>query len=120
MAQFKIKKLGNHWYFAINHDYDADISIDPKLEKVLDLYNRTFNYDEFTIELQELPFIIDDEPIIYFDESDLTRYYITNDSFDLRFYVREHEFFVSDYIFNCLESEFNLNFHENIYRIYIN
>lgn len=119
MAQFKIKKLGNHWYPSIKHHYDADISLDLKIEKVLDLYNRTFDVEEITIELQELPFIIEEEPIIYFDESDLTRYYITNDSFDLRFFIKEHEFVISDYIFSCLESELNLNFHENIYKIYI-
>lgn len=120
MVKFKIKKVGNHWYPCIDHDYESDISLDKKIEKVLDKYSYLFGgMEEFTIELEEIPLIMEDLNLIYFDESDITRFYTTNDDFDLRFEINNHEFKISAYLFSCLENQFHINLHETLYKLHI-
>ena len=115
MVHFKIKKVGNHWYPCVNHEYDSDISLDPKIEKYLNNYSVKSGYvDEVTIELEEIPMITEDINLIFFNESDITRYYTTDDDFNLRFEINDHEFEIDAYLFECFELQFNLNFHENL------
>lgn len=120
MVHFKIKKVGNHWYPCVNHEYDSDISLDPKIEKYLNNYSVKSGYvDEVTIELEEIPMITEDINLIFFNESDITRYYTTDDDFNLRFEINDHEFEIDAYLFGRFELQFNLNFHENLYKLHI-
>lgn len=120
MVHFKIKKVGNHWYPCVNHEYDSDISLDPKIEKYLNNYSVKSGYvDEVTIELEEISMITEDINLIFFNESDITRYYTTDDDFNLRFEINDHEFEIDAYLFECFELQFNLNFHENLYKLHI-
>lgn len=120
MVQFKIKKVGNHWYPCVSHFYGSDISLDVKIEKVLDKFSKFLsNTEEFIIELEEIPLITEEDNLVYFDESDITRFYTTDDDFDLRFEVNGREFKISAYLFNCLEEQFDINIHETLYKLYI-
>ena len=120
MVQFKIKKVGNHWYPCVNHCYGNDISLDIKIERILNIFSTWLNdTEEFTIELEEIPLITEDFNLIYFDESDITRFYTTDDDFDLRFEINNHEFKISAYLFSCLEEQFNVNIHETLYKLHI-
>ena len=120
MISFNIKKVGNHWYPCVNHDYGSDISLDEKIERILNIFSCFFGGTEtFTIELEEIPLIMEDLNLIYFDESDITRFYTTNDDFDLRFEINNHEFKLSAYLFSCLENQFHVNLHETLYKLHI-
>lgn len=120
MVRFKIKKVGNHWYPCVDHEYDSDISLDLKIERYLNNFSAKSGYiDEVTIELEEIPMIIEDINLIFFNESDITRYYTTDDDFNLRFELNDHEFEIDAYLFGCFELQFNLNFHENLYKVHI-
>lgn len=119
-TQFKIHRIGNHWYPCINHEYGSDISLDRKIERYLNLFSKNSgDVDEITIELEEIPIIVEDINLIFFNESDITRFYTTDDDFNLRFEVNDHEFEISAYLFVCFESQFDLNFHETLYKLHI-
>lgn len=119
MVQFKIKKVGNHWYPCVTHEYSSDISLDQKIERYLTAYGNRCGTDEITVELEEIPLILEDFNLIYFSEADITRYYTTDDDFELTFEINGHEFKISDYLFSCFENQFNINFHENLYKLHI-
>ena len=85
--RFTAKKLGQHWYLDINHNSLFDISFCEKIEK--DFYR--FNCSEIEIKLYEV-FSIVEENTIYLNEFDINRYFTTDDDFDIRFTVRDHEF----------------------------
>ena len=35
-----IKKIGNHWYPDIKHDYPEDIKLDEKIDRFLDIVDK--------------------------------------------------------------------------------
>lgn len=118
--QFKIRRIGNHWYPCVKHDYGSDISLDQKIERYFDQVSRcSGDTDEITIELEEIPIIVEDINLIFFNESDITRFYTTDDDFNLKFEINEHEFEISSYLFGCFELQFDLNFHETLYKLHI-
>lgn len=120
MVQFKIKKVGNHWYPCINHFYRSDVSLDTKIERSLNIFSKWLNNtEEFTVELEEIPLITEEINLVYFDEADITRFYTTDDDFDLRFEINNHEFKISAYLFNCFEEQFEINIHETLYKLHI-
>lgn len=120
MVQFKIKKVGNHWYPCIDHFYRSDISLDIKIERFLNMFSKWLNNtEEFTVELEEIPLITEEINLVYFDEADITRFYTTDDDFDLRFEINNHEFKISAYLFNCFEEQFEINIHETLYKLHI-
>jgi hypothetical protein len=43
----------------------------------------------------------------------------TDDNFDIRFVVNEHEFLISSDVYWLLENQFNFNFHKTSYKIHI-
>lgn len=118
--RFKIRRIGNHWYPCVKHDYGSDISLDQKIERYFDQVSRcSGDTDEITIELEEIPIIVEDINLIFFNESDITRFYTTDDDFNLKFEINEHEFEISSYLFGCFELQFDLNFHETLYKLHI-
>lgn len=119
-TQFKIHRIGNHWYPCIKHEYNSDISLDQKIEKYLNKFSKSLgDIDEITVELEEIPIITEDINLIFFNESDITKFYTTDDDFNLRFEVNNHEFEISAYLFGCFELQFDLNFHETLYKLHI-
>ena len=89
--KFTAKRLGQHWYLDVNHNSPLDISFNSKIEK----YFFLFNCSEIEIKLYEV-FSIVEENTIYLNEFDVNRYFTTSDDFDIRFTVRDHEFFERD------------------------
>lgn len=116
--QFKIKLVGNHWYPCIKHDLGYIPIFDTKIDKYLSIIDNA-NFGELTVEFEELGVIFGGINIIYFNEDDIIRYLTTNDDFDLRFIVNDHEFLVSSELYWLLEDQFNFNFHKTSYRIHI-
>ena len=74
---------------------------------------------EITVELEELGILFGGINIIYFNEEDIVRYLTTDDNFDIRFVVNEHEFLISSDVYWLLENQFNFNFHKTSYKIHI-
>lgn len=119
MSQFQIKCIGNHWYPCFPHDNPNDLQLDEVIERYLTMFARYNNVNEINIELEEIPIIIEDSNVVYFEESDITRYYTTSDCFDLRFEINGHELFISDYLFTCLIDHLNVSLHSSLYRLHI-
>lgn len=118
LKQFKILKLGNHWYPSIKHDLGYINGFDEKIDRYLNILDLSKD-GELTVEFEELGVIFAGINIIYFNEDDIVRYLTTTDDFDLRFVVNNHEFTISSDLYWLLEDQFNLNFHKASYKIHI-
>ncbi len=117
-AQLTFKKIGSHWYPNIFHDCVYDIVLDKHVENILEYFDKS-NTGVIEITMQEqFSYLI--EPILEFNEEDINRYFLTDDQFDLRFYVNQHEFKISSELYTLLENQYNFNFHKELYRITIN
>lgn len=111
-----LKKLGNHWYPAINHNNLQELVLDPKFEKYLTLIdvNKT---GVLVINFKECHEIT--ENVLFFKDEDINRYFITNDSFNLTCFILNHSFKVSSKLYCLLEREYDFSFHQLIYNISI-
>lgn len=109
---FKAKRLGNHWYLDIEHNDLYEIVLNEKIDRVLSKVSN----DTVIINLYEV-YSIADENTIFFDESDILRYLTTDDDFNLRFWIGDHEFYISSDLYYCLEMNYNVNFHKSMYTI---
>ena len=118
MKNFKLKKIGNHWYPCINHELGDTINFVEKIDRYLNILDFG-NTEEIVVEFEELDIIVEGINIIYFNEEDIIRYLTTNDDFDIRLIINEHEFLISSDIYWLLENQFNFNFHKSIYKIHI-
>lgn len=118
MLSFKVKKVGNHWYPNIIHERGYIVGFEEKIDRYLDIIDMSKS-EELTIEFEELGVVFAGINIIYFNESDIVRYLTTDDDFDLRFVVNDHEFKISSEIYWLLEDQFNFNFHKSSYKIHI-
>lgn len=111
-----VKKVGNHWYPNLEHDDPSEIALSPKIDRLLTLLDKDH--------LGELHFVLSEVHswlsinTIQFDDDDIWRYLNTNDDFDLTIYIGDHEFEVSSSLIDLFESQFNTNFHKNLYNIY--
>ena len=65
MAILTIKKVGNHWYPDIHHKSGADISLSPETDRFLNLFGKIKNSDTFTLFIDEVPWVTDENKIIY-------------------------------------------------------
>lgn len=124
MLSFKIKKLGSYWYPDINHAPNQIYTFDEKLNKYfssLDIYER----NELIIEFEQWNDIIQfddnhDVPnILYFDESDIVKYLMTTEDFNLHFMFNRHVFEISSDLYCLLEENFNFNFHKEMYSVHV-
>lgn len=117
MAILTIKKVGNHWYPDIPHLSGADISLSPETDRFLNLFGAIKDSDKFTLYIDEVPWVTNEDRIIYVNEEDLTRYYVTDDYFTIRFTIGKHEFGIGVYLYYCLTTELDLNLHTGLYQI---
>lgn len=115
--KLRVKKLGSHWYPDIEHDDPYDLMLNSKIDRFLDIFDKTRS-GELDIYLWETYSVIDDSTII-FNDSDIRRYFTTADEFNLHFYISDREFEISSNLFNLLEYEYNPNFHKFFYKIEI-
>ena len=91
MKSFKLRKIGNHWYPCIDHELGDPINLTEKIDRYLNILDLSKS-GEITVELEELGILFGGINIIYFNEEDIVRYLTTDDNFDIRFVVNEHEF----------------------------
>lgn len=118
MLSFKLKKVGGHWYPDISHELGCLIGFEKKIDRYLSVLD-VANFNELTLEFEELGVIIEGINIIYFNEGDIVRYLTTDDNFDLRFIINNHEFKIDSDLYWLLEDQFNFNFHKTSYKIHI-
>lgn len=111
-----VKKIGNHWYPAINHDDAQEIVLDDKIEKFLS-YLDTNKTGVLSVFFTECDW--NTQNTLFFKDEDINRYFITNDDFDLSCFIRNHEFKVNSKLYCLLEREFDFSFHVLTYNIHI-
>lgn len=113
------KKFANHWYPEVPHDSLSDISLCPKTERILTALDRKNSFDDGVVEivLIEEFGVISDHDILQFEEPDITRWFTTNDYFNMNVWVNDHKFVISSDLYSILEQIYEFKFHENIYRI---
>lgn len=116
--QLKIKRVGNHWYPCVSHEIGDNIGFNKKIDRYLDCLDYS-KMEEVTVELEELGIIWEGLNIVYFHEEDIVRYLTTDDEFNIRFTINNHEFEISSTLYWLLEDQFNLNLHSIGYRIHI-
>lgn len=114
MALLQIKKIGNHWYPDILHDRGVDISLSKKIERVLNKVSQT---DSITISIDEVYYTDHINNLIYFNEEDITRYFVTDDEFNMRFKVNNHEFEINSNLYFYITKQLELSFHFCLYTI---
>ncbi|MBQ8132603.1 MAG: hypothetical protein IJ193_08940 [Bacilli bacterium] len=115
--RIRFKKLGSHWYPDIEHSDPYSLILDEKVEKCLNLFNKSKS-GILDICFWETYTIIDDATIM-FEDSDILRYLTTEDDFNLSFYIDDHKYLISSNLFYLLELDYNFNFHKTFYRIEI-
>jgi hypothetical protein len=112
-----IKKVGDHWYPCIPHEKGADISLDDYTERFLSLWCSIKGVTEVSFIIEENPWVLNERNVIYINEEDLTRYFVTDDYFPIRFTIDNKEFSIGVYLYYCLTKVFNLSFHTGLYQI---
>lgn len=117
MATLTIKKVGNHWYPDLVHNLGTDLSLGEAIENKLNELSITMCTDKLTFIIEEVPWIINESEIIYINEEDLTRYYITDDYFPMRFIVNNQEYSIEMSAYDLIITDLDLKFHTDLYQI---
>ena len=117
--RLKFKKFANHWYPEVPHDSLNDISLCSTAEEMLDNLSKQKEYDEDVIEIALIEefSVISDHDILQFEEPDITRWFTTNDDFDMNVWINDNMFVISSDLYSILEQVYQFKFHENIYRV---
>lgn len=113
------KKIGNHWYLDIEHDNPQDLMLDPILERFIGKLDKFGEGIVSKIYLSEQGDIIFPEGSIQFTDSDLLRYFTTNDDFDMTIYINNHKFKISSNLYTLLETKYQFDFHISSYRFIV-
>lgn len=112
-----LKKIGNHWYPNINHGFGEDISLTRNIEHYLNLIFK--DTDIVHIGFEEYNIIFDEYGILYLNEQDITRFYTTDDEFNIRFELYNINLSINATLFMYIQNQLGLRFHEDIYKIHI-
>ena len=118
MYTVKLIKVGNHYYPNLKHNNPEELVLDPKFERMVNLLNRDEYYYP-TVYLHEINSIMPEEGLLKINEDDITRYLTTDDDFDLRVSVNNHDFKLSSKLYTLLEDNFNLELCKTLYKIEI-
>jgi hypothetical protein len=110
-----VKKLGNHWYPNLEHEDPMDLMLDPKMEKLLTLWDQ-HNIGELHFLLSEVHTWVEPNTIQFKDE-DIWKWLNTTTTFPITLYIGDHEFEISTAMMDLFESQFNTNFHKTLYSI---
>lgn len=103
----------------IPHSKPNDLQLDRRIEFVL---NKLDKFNEGVVDsiwLYEQSMFIEPEGLIQFDDTDLTRYFTTNDEFTLNLYIDKYNFTISSNLYGLIELYYQLNLHELVYRVVI-
>lgn len=119
--RLKFRKFANHWYPEVPHDSLSDISLCPKMERMLSVLDKKKDFPEDIVEIAFIEEfgVISDHDILQFEEPDITRWFTTDDYFDMSVWINDHKFIISSDLYSILEQLYEFKFHENIYRIEI-
>ena len=115
MKSLTFKKLSNHWYPEIPHDFLDNIRLSEKIEKWLSFIDKDKD-GCVKITLYEQDCYIEDSTLQFGDDS-LCRSFTTNDDFDLDFWIGNRKFTISSSLYLLLENLYNFNFHDTTYNI---
>lgn len=115
-ARITLKRVGYKWYVDIPHEDPVDISLDEKANKLLFLLDK-YEFGKVDIYFSEQNEIIVEEGLLQISDSDLNRYFTTDDVFLMEIYINKHKFYISSQLYLLLEYYYNFSFHENIYTI---
>ena len=113
------KKFANHWYPEVPHDSLSDIALCSKMERMLTVLDKRKGFEDGSVEIvfiEEFG-VLSDHDILQFEEPDITRWFTTNDYFDMNVWVNDYKFVISSDLYSILEQVYEFKFHENIYRI---
>lgn len=113
------KKLGDNWYIDIPHALPEDLILEPKIGKYLSKIDESNNGILNNIWLIEQIIIPNRDNLIQFDEADLSRYFMSDETFMMNLYVGSHKFQISSKLYFLLENYYNLDLHLSSYRLEI-
>lgn len=111
------KKLGHYWYVDIDHVDANDIFLGEKISRILNVLDKQ-HLGTLEFDLIETYSLVHDNTI-WFDESDLLKYFTTDASFSMHFTFQDIEFSISSELYGLLESVYNPNFHKTLYNLEI-
>lgn len=117
MKVIKFKKLANHWYPEIEHEYSEDIKVCAKIERYLNYLDK-IESEEIHIEFYEQNCFVDNNTLQIEDDS-LNKYFTTEDDFDMVFWIGNKNFTISSTLYTILENLYEFNFHTTGYNINI-
>lgn len=116
MVTLIFKKVGNHWYLDIPHDNPNDLKLDRRFEFLLSKLD-IFNDKKVSVYLHEMSDFIIEEGFIQFNDRDIQRYFLTNDSFKMRIWINNRKFYISSELYTLIENYYHLDLHLVAYRI---
>lgn len=111
----KVVKVGNHWYPNLQHSDPKELILDRKLEILFTRLDCS-GLGELTFLLSEVHSWMTND-VIQFDENDIVKWITSDKNFDLTVYIGDHDFKVSSVLLDLFETQFNTNFHKNLYSI---
>ena len=116
--RFKIKRVGNHWYPSLEHDYLATPMFCPKAERCFNIIDQQRGrFEELIIELSEKGIIVGEQDVLFFNDEDVTRFMTTDDDFYMRIAFNNHEFFIHSDLYQLLDSYFEFNRYDEYYKL---
>ena len=91
------------------------------MERMLSVLDKKKDFPEDIVEIAFIEEfgVISDHDILQFEEPDITRWFTTDDYFDMSVWINDHKFIISSDLYSILEQLYEFKFHENIYRIEI-
>ena len=95
-----VKKVGNHWYPCIKHNWTGDIVIPRKIELIFNII--AMGEEVLHLEFEELHSIVEGLNIIWFNDADITQYMITDDEDEFEGYD-EDDLWVTENIAKAME-----------------
>ncbi len=119
LINLTFKKLGNHWYLDIVHNYPNELILDPTIDRFLSYLDKNNDGILTNISLVEQSGFINPDGLLQFKDSDLLRYFTTNDNFVMTLYINNHKLSITSNLYFLLEQAYNLDLHEVAYCITI-
>lgn len=118
IVKLKFKKIANHWYPCIKHNHPSDLMLNQKIERTLNYLDKDKS-EMIEITIIEQGMVLDENNIVQFDESDITRFFITDEYFDMKIYINNHVFEIPVNLYMLLEEIYHFDFHQNYFKIEI-
>ena len=120
IIRLDIKKVGNHWYPCLDHFDPNQVSLDPKLEEILNLLDsRGIQLGCLSIYFKKIDSKEGQKEVLQFNKSDIERYLTTDHELEINTYIDDFHFYVSSELYTLMEQTYKLDFHKNLYKLEI-